>query len=85
MNLFKHALLCPAILGLFSLTSSCGSLGPQYETPLVSLPNSWVNAEANQNYPNKLVNITHLKWWKLFEDPTLISFCLLYTSDAADE
>ena len=73
MNLFKHALLCPAILGLFSLTSSCGSLGPQYETPLVSLPNSWVNAEANQNYPNKLVNIMHLKWWKLFEDPTLIS------------
>ena len=73
MNLLKHPLICPAMLGLISLTSSCTSLGPQYETPLVNLPNSWANADANQTYQNHPAVIMHLDWWKFFEDPTLTS------------
>ena len=74
MNLLKHPLICPSMLGLISLISSCTSfLGPQYETPLVNLPNSWTNADTSQTYQNHPAAIMHLDWWKFFEDPTLTS------------
>ena len=74
MNLLKHPLICPSMLGLISLISSCTSfLVPQYETPLVNLPNSWTNADTSQTYQNHPAAIMHLDWWKFFEDPTLTS------------
>lgn len=64
-------LAMPFMALLFLIASGCASVGPNYVTPKVSLPETWAGS-ANEGGAVKAADTQTLaNWWTLFQDPVL--------------
>ena len=77
-NLFKlHFLPAGTLFSIILLAGGCIKVGPDYQSPLIPLPDSWstqlATSEQNNNGEWESTDQSLSQWWSIFDDPTLTS------------